>query len=514
VSDGPKGSLQERIAQLQAVAAAFAASRAGLRDLSTPGAQRASLRLVGVDGLDGKGEPLASGVVERATAAGLVSREEGILLPLAGASAASGLGARELALAMAAGTVDLAAEDMLLQDPVRAAAARERLAQWRAEAGERIDANRTARHELGDALGRPGIPWVGGRIRDHALDAATDEARAFADAGADVLLVRVPRGRELLAGLPESAEEPLPAEMDPPPAGSQRGLAGLRGALDEMAAERGHYLLLGTTTEPLGAPEQALVAAYEGIDLVFADPLEEVALGVAADRALADHAAAHAILQRSGVTLVLSAGRLMAGPELRRGEDVAAHTRVARTIAAQAASAAWAEASGLATEHILLQAPFELPTTRSQAALLVASILLRRRLFPDHAFVLSQPADAAGDAWRTDLPVCLLAAGETRLIVHGAPAADFALPVEATRAAAALAAVIPEVLAPGEGQGPRFAESVLAIAADLAAEALETFAIAEREGWEGLAGSDGVTGAAPVAAGAARMLNRERRAGA
>ena len=163
----------------------------------------------------------------------------------------------------------------------------------------RVDANRTARHEVSDALGVPDEPWLAARVDAFPLDVAIDEARRFASAGADAIIVRVPPGRELLAGA-GGADELRPAEMDPPPAGSQRGLAALRAVLDEMAAERGAYLSLATITEGLAAPEQAVVAGFERVDLVFADPFDEIVLGVDPQRAFVDHAAAARLLSGAG----------------------------------------------------------------------------------------------------------------------------------------------------------------------------------------------------------------------
>ena len=499
-------TLERLITEIRERATAFATDRRTLRETSTPAGQRAALRLIGVHGLDDAGEPLAARVVDRALEAGLGEGPDAIALPLAGAAGAAGLGPRELALMVAAGSVDLAAEDALLQDPARAALARERMSAWRSDANERIEANRTARHELGDALGWPGQPWIGGRTRSHGIDAALAEARALVEAGADAIVVRVPRGREMVGLQSAPPDERFPSDLEPPPAGSQRGLARVRAALDEMGAEHGHYVYLGTATDPLAAPEQALVAAFERVDLVFADPLDEVAASVAVERALADHAAAHDLLRRSGATLVLSAGPLLAGPELRRGEDVAAHTRIARSIAAQAASAAWAEASELPADRVLLQAPFELLASRTHMPLLAAAVLLRHVLHPAHPLVVTEPPGVPGLTWRAGLPICLLAAGGARLVLHAGAEEGLVSRADETRTAAALAALLPELLHPGAGRQPRFADSIIGLATDLAAEAVETFDAAERDGWEGLAGT-GSPAAASSAAHSAGILS-------
>src|SRR4029079_16017575 len=62
---------------------------------------------------------------------------------------------------------------------------------------EEIDANRTARTELIDVLGEPRRPRAGASIGEPDLAGALDEARAAGDAGAALLQVEVPIGREL-----------------------------------------------------------------------------------------------------------------------------------------------------------------------------------------------------------------------------------------------------------------------------------------------------------------------------
>src|SRR5439155_16561953 len=121
---------------------------------------------------------------------------------------------------------------------------------------------------------------------------------------------------------------------DPTPVGSQRGLAELREALDEAAAERRAYVRLATASPALSAPEQAVVAAFERVDIVEADPVGEIVeQGVDPDRAIADHAFAHWLLQRAGVQLLVGAGPLVVAPDLVRGFPSDTATRSGRALA-------------------------------------------------------------------------------------------------------------------------------------------------------------------------------------
>jgi hypothetical protein len=482
--------LKDRTAALREEAERFAGGLAAVRSMTSPAIERANLRFVGVGGLTAGGEPLAAAVVERFAALGPAAFGQGVGLIFAAAAARQGLGPRETALAIASGDIDLADELPHLAAPAQRAAASMLLAQWTDEAYARIDANRTATRELVDDLGRPARPWLGAQLRAPTADGAIAEARAMVAAGADVVLVRVPRGRELARAVGPGGAERLPREMDPPPTGSQRGLAALRTALDESAAERGAYVSLGTATDGLAAPEQAVVAGFERADVVLADPFDEIAMGIAPERALADHAAAHRLLRRSGAVLVLGPGPLLAGPELTRGEPITASTRVGRSIAAQAVAAAWARASGLPDEQILVQAPFEMPDPPEEAALLLAGILVRRLLHPAGALVIGEPPDVRPGDWSVTMPACLLAGGEVALVVPRADPSAFPGQVGAIRAAVRLARLLSAALPHEDVSGGLvFGSAVEEAASSLVEAARESLGRAAVAGWASLVGS-------------------------
>jgi hypothetical protein len=482
-------SLATRADRLRSEAQAFVEEGAAARSLTTPGIERAALRFLGIGGLDHAGNPLASALVERFHDAGLAHLGDGIALALALAAAGRGTTAQETALAVADGEIDIATEAAFLQHPDRRAVAEALLGTWRDDAFDRIDANRTARHELDDTLGIPGEPWRVARLGAFRLDDAIAETRTITAAGADGILVRVPRGRELVAGLGDGLEERLPADLDPPPAGSQRGLASLRAALDELAAERGSSLILATVTEGLAAPEQAVVAAFERIDVVFADPFDELALGVEPDRAFADLGAAYRLLARSGTTVAVGPGPLLVGPELRRGESVGIDVRVGRSIAAQAVAVAWAAASGIDAERIVVQAPFEVPTIGADATTLAAELLVRRSLARGQPMAISQPAGSSAEDWRVASAVGLLVTPARFIVVPGAPD-GFAEVAAMTTTAALVGDAFRPLASEAEDGTPNLSSDVMDAAGRLVEVALQTLRAARSEGWDGLVGSD------------------------
>ncbi|HLO35292.1 MAG TPA: lysine 5,6-aminomutase subunit alpha, partial [Candidatus Deferrimicrobium sp.] len=309
------GPLDRILDRAETLAGAWAARA---RASTTVGRERALLRMFGVSGLDAAGRPLAWAVVDRYLGGGPGRLGGGIVLPFAIALAEYDLDPQRLALDVASGAVDLGLEAALLREPDRRAIAEEEARRLVGAAIERIDANRTARAELIAVLGEPHRPWIGAAIGEPDLAGALHEARLAVDAGADLLQIEVPIGRELSERLqragrdapvwqPRSSVAPAdPDLLDQAPSGSQRALASLRRELDEAAAQRRGYVRLGIVPPALGIPESAVVAGFERIDVAVSDPLAEIVDGhVAPDRALADHAFGQSILARAGVVVAL-----------------------------------------------------------------------------------------------------------------------------------------------------------------------------------------------------------------
>jgi hypothetical protein len=407
---------------------------------------------------------------------------------------------QQLALDVTSGAIDLAFEAQLLRDPGRRAEAEAEARRLAALAVERIDANRTARRETLDVLGDAPRPWVGAALLAPGLDTAPDAAAELVAAGADLLNVRVPAVRELVLRLHDRGIEPHgwrpryhgthPAGEDPAevPAGSQRALAALRIRVDEAAAEAGRYVRLSIAASALAAPEQALVAALERIDVVEADPIAEiVADGVDPDRALADHAFGHRLIRRAGACVMLGPGPLIVAPDLARGVPPDAATRAGRAFAMQALAIAFALGDGIPGPQLIAGAlaPW-LAGERDPATQALATVALQRAAWPELSFAFEEPV-ASGRAaarWPILLAIGLAIAGPSAVIVRSAPAGDLARIVEATRATAALAAEL--------ASGPAEAlarPAVDAHAAALLAAAAETLERLSDTGWSSVLGA-------------------------
>jgi hypothetical protein len=464
----------DRLAALAETLAGSWGARA--RNCTTAGQERAILRMFGATGLDRDGQPLAAEILDRYTEGRPDRLAGGLALPFAAALVEYDATPQELALDIASGAVDLALEAEVLRDPGRRAAAEQAAHRLAAAALERIDANRTARLELLGVIGDADRPWVGAALTATDLGHAAREATSLVGAGFDVLQVSVPAFRELAERLfSEGVEVPFwrprpvagavaPVQADePPPSGSQRGLAALRQTVDAAAAERRSYARLATIALPLSAPEQALVAAFERIDVVHMDAMAEIVEGeVDPDRGLADHAFAHRLLARSGSTVVVGAGPLVVAPDLARGVPSDSVTRAGRALALQLIGVALALRDGVPAARLLVGAfPSWIGDEDDPAATAIAQVAVRRALLGAHPLVFEEPAVGSGAAgsggaaarWPSILSAVLPLATPAGLVVRATAGKATADVVAATRAWATVAAEMAGSLGPLEPRG-------------------------------------------------------------
>jgi hypothetical protein len=472
--------------------------------------ERAVLRMLGVDGLDESGSPLAASLAERYCGSDPDRLARGVLLPFVVALLEYDLPPRELALDAASGAIDLALEGELLERPDRLAVAEQRASELLDAALARFDANRTATHEMRDVLGLPPEPWLGVALRATEVTAAAAEVRASVGGGADVVQVRVPASREFAEARRQAGIEtpdrfvfeapgrdrhrglghrrrpgqPAQPAVDAVPAGSQRGLASLREAADDAAAERGCYASLMTVTSAFAAPEQAVVAAFERIDFVEADPIREIVEdSVDPDRALADHAFAHRLQARAGSRVVIGPGPLALGSDVASGIPSGAATHAGRALALQALGVELALADGLPPERLLLGAVPDWIGADGDPRSILLQAWLRRAVFGGHRLMIGTPAAGLANPGATARLVSALSGAAASLVVAQGDAGAVAPAAENLRAAAAAAAAIRSTLGDGglHGDAADVARGTLRAAADVLARLAA-------DGWESLLG--------------------------
>ncbi len=488
-------------ARLDALAGAADAVAAPLADAAlrstTLGRERAVLRLIGVSGLDREGRPLAAETVDRYVAGDRARLSRGVALPFAMALLVYDTSPQDLALDVSAGSVDLALEAEVLEDPERRASATNHLRALVDAAAERIAANRVARRELLGVLGDPPMPWIGATLREQEAEDAAGEAATLARAGLDLVRVDVPAGRELATRLAELGQDvrwrprSSATGREPAPSGSQRGLTRLRDLLDRTAAERGGYIRLSIAPTALGAPEGAVVAAFERADVIDTDPMAEIVSGgIDPARALADFVLCVRLCRAAGVVLQLGPGPLVVAPDLARGVNSDAPSRSGRALALQLVAAAVARRTGLAEARLLLGAlPSWLGGDPDPAARAVAEVAVRRHLHPRHDLAFVEPAGDEPSAWPTIAGAALPGSGAgvmLRRVRAGMAPRDIVIQA---RAAGQVARELEDSLGPGVLGGVALAHAVAM--ADAGIDLLGAF---ERQGWSAIIGDAGERG--------------------
>lgn len=495
------GPIDRVVERAETLAGAWSARA---RASTTIGQERAILRLFGVHGIDRSGRPLAGAAVDRWLAGAREGLGAGIALPFTIAMLEYDLEPQQLALDVASGAVDLALEAELLREPERRKMAETEARRLASAAIERIDSDRTARRELIDLLGEARRPWLGTTLSEPDLDGALDEATELALAGFDLLRVEVPIGREFAehmhgAGLevPEwhprdrSGRSRIPEqeEGDPAPTGSQRALARLRRVTDGVAAERRGYVRLATAIPPLGVPEGAVVAAFERVDLVEADPISEiVAAGVDPDRSLADHAFARKLHRRADTLISIGPGPLVVAPDLVEGLPADAATRSGRAFALQLIGVALARADGLPPDRIVVGAsPAWLADEPGAGSRVLGEVTVRRAALPGHVMRFDEPAwvdpeSVSAASWPFIVAAGLTRSGEASMVMRR-PGNGRRAVVTGSRAAASVAYELAAASPPGplEGAAADHARAVV----DAALDTLER--LADR-GWRAVVG--------------------------
>jgi hypothetical protein len=427
---------------------------------------------------------------------------------------------------VAAGEVDLPTEAELLASPERLAAARIRAAGLLATAVSRIDANRTAAREMMAVLGRPTEPTLGIVLSVAEVAGAAAEAREAVASGAGLVEVAVPAGWELAAvrrraGL--AAMDPHSGRArgrgrtatgagrqgpqdDPVPAGSQRGLARLRRVVDDAAAARGRYVALMTVTAALAAPEQAVVAAFERVDVVEADPVREIVEeNVDPARALADHAFAHRLHIRAGCSLLIGPGPLVMGADVASGIPSDGDTRAGRALALQALGLELALADGVPAGATILGAVPGWILAEGDPEGVMVGAWLRRTVFGGHRLAVALPTNS-GFARAASIAAALAGSGAA-LVVERVVGAAVESSATELAALASVAAVARSGLGDGSlwGSAAERGRRILASAADT----LERLA---GDGWESLLGPD-ASGAAEGRFGGSAVVERSESEG-
>jgi hypothetical protein len=244
---------------------------------------------------------------------------------------------------------------------------------------------------------------------------------------------------------------------------------------------------LATVLPSLGAPEGAVVAAFERIDLIASDVVAEVvAGGVEPDRALADHAFAHRLVRQAGTLIMVGPGPLVVAPDLTAGLPSDPATRAGRALALQLIGVALARGDGLPAAQIVIDpVPAWLVEEPEPAAHAIAEVAIRRSLFPGHPFGFVQPPpDDPSGLWGYLQAAATVHAGEVALVLgRPDPNGQQAWPSIGLRTGATVGREVAAATTPGSLAGSALVHARAVVSA--AAATLDGLA---HQGWRTVAG--------------------------
>jgi beta-lysine 5,6-aminomutase alpha subunit len=345
---------------------------------TTVSIERTVLRAYGVDGADPNGVPLVNACVERLRGHGL---ERGVAFwlgrALARGAASPQLAAEELAYS--------ASRDDVEPEPGESPSARAKggpsleeiahaLAPHTRAAIERIDGARKQRETARARLGTGATPYkyvivATGNIYDDA-----EQARAAAQAGADIIAVIRSTAQSLIDYVPYGAT----TEGYGGTWATQENFKIVRAALDEEQERLGRYLQQVNYSSGLCMPEIAFLAAAERLDMLLNDAMYGILFrDINPRRTLCDQYFSRRMIARAGIVINTGEDNYLTTADAVEK----AHT----VLASQFINEAFAHRAGLPDELQGLGHAFEIDKSIEDSFLLeIAQAQLVRQIFPRH----------------------------------------------------------------------------------------------------------------------------------
>ncbi|MBA3057533.1 MAG: lysine 5,6-aminomutase subunit alpha [Gammaproteobacteria bacterium] len=331
---------------------------------TTTTVERATLRLLGVDGVDDNQVPLPNRVVEHLQAQNLL--QHGAAIILAGAMQTTGFTAQQIADAVAAGT-------LTLSYPQDEAAARQAAQAHAAMACQHIAGQRAHRAEQIKTLGQGQAPWLylivaTGNIHEDVL-----QARAAAEQGADIIAVIRSTGQSLLDYVPFGAT----TEGFGGTYATQENFRLMRAALDDVGAKVGRYIRLTNYCSGLCMPEIAAMGAVERLDMMLNDSMYGIIFrDINMQRTFIDQFFSRMVNAYAGIIINTGEDNYLTTADAYE----AAHT----VLASQLINEQFAYLSGLKPEQMGLGHAFEIhPEMENGFLWELAHAQLVRQVFPD-----------------------------------------------------------------------------------------------------------------------------------
>jgi beta-lysine 5,6-aminomutase alpha subunit len=335
-----------------------------MSQFTTTTVERATVRLLGVDGVDENGVPLPNRLVEHLQAQGLL--QHGAATVLASTMQARDLTAQQVADDVAAGT-------LVLQKPeneVAARAAAHALAKTRCE---QIANQRATRDAQLKNLGEGKAPWLYLIVATGNIFEDVAQARAAAEQGADIIAVIRSTGQSLLDYVPFGAT----TEGFGGTYATQENFRLMRAALDEVGAKVGRYIRLTNYCSGLCMPEIAAMGAMERLDMMLNDSMYGIIFrDINMQRTFIDQFFSRMVNAYAGIIINTGEDNYLTTADAYE----AAHT----VLASQLINEQFAYLSGLKPQQMGLGHAFEIhPELENGFLWEIAHAQLVRQVFPD-----------------------------------------------------------------------------------------------------------------------------------
>ncbi|MGO8684325.1 MAG: lysine 5,6-aminomutase subunit alpha TIM-barrel domain-containing protein [Thermoleophilia bacterium] len=339
---------------------------------TTDSTERATLRLLGISGVNEIDVPLVNVVVEHARP--LLAA--GIMAPFVDLMMQSGKGAQEVAESIARGDLELAPVPAARRATVEA-----RAAELAREGVARIDAVRRRREELVGQVGEPQKPYVYVIVATGNIHEDVAQAKAAARAGADVIAVIRTTAQSLLDYVPYG----LTTEGFGGTYATQENFRLMRAGLDEVGEELQRYVRLCNYASGLCMPEIATMGALERLDMMLNDSMYGIIFrNINMRRTFVDQYLSRLINARAGI--IINTGEdnyLTTADAFAQGYTVVSSDFINEAFALRANLEPW---------QIGLGHAFEMPpSTPDQVVYQIADAQLIRQLFPGYPLKYMPP---------------------------------------------------------------------------------------------------------------------------
>jgi beta-lysine 5,6-aminomutase alpha subunit len=331
---------------------------------TTTTVERATVRLLGVDGVDENDVPLPNRLVEHMQTLGLLQHGSAALL--AASMQERSWSAQQVADAVAAGTLTLQKP----RDETVARAAAHALAQARCE---QITGQRDQRDAQIKNLGEGKAPWLYLIVATGNIFEDVAQARAAAEQGADIIAVIRSTGQSLLDYVPFGAT----TEGFGGTYATQENFRLMRAALDEVGAKVGRYIRLTNYCSGLCMPEIAAMGAMERLDMMLNDSMYGIIFrDINMQRTFIDQFFSRMVNAYAGIIINTGEDNYLTTADAYD----AAHT----VLASQLINEQFAYLSGLTPEQMGLGHAFEIhPELENGFLWEIAHAQLVRQVFPD-----------------------------------------------------------------------------------------------------------------------------------